>query len=60
MRIKTIILLAALLCTGSATLSTDCEAGVCIGIKPICLYPDHPVCLCRGISVTNCRWVCGH
>ena len=60
-RIKLLVVLVALLASGAATTAThNCQAGICMGIQPICLYPDHPVCLCQGISVTNCRWVCAH
>ena len=59
---KRLIIITALALTGGAAASTPttCEAGNCIGIRPICLAPDHPICICSGISITSCSWICGH
>jgi hypothetical protein len=59
---KRLIIIAALALTGGAAASapSTCQAGKCLGIPPICLAPDHPVCICSGISITSCRWICGH
>jgi hypothetical protein len=59
---KRLIITIALALSGGAAASTPttCEAGTCVGIPPICLYPDKPLCVCRGISVTNCRYICAH
>lgn len=27
-------------------LATDQTYGQCIGVPPICMYPDHPMCVC--------------
>lgn len=40
-------------------LATDQTYGQCIGVPPICMYPDHPMCVCQGLQI-NCTWVCGH
>lgn len=59
-RIHFAIVIALALLAGGTTLSYDCEAGTCIGPRPICMYPDKPLCLCKGFSVSSCRWVCAH
>lgn len=63
--------LIALLLTPSLTFAEDgpmCAAeelatgetyGQCIGVPPICMYPDRPMCVCQGLQV-SCTWVCGH
>lgn len=62
-RIVTIVLAACLL-TGIAAsvapLTPPAEAGQCMGLRPLCLYPDRPVCICQGLGPQGCRWVCGH
>lgn len=40
-------------------LATSETYGQCIGVPPICMYPDRPMCVCQGLQI-NCTWVCGH
>lgn len=30
----------------------------CIGIKPICMPGQRPICLCESSYSFNCAWVC--
>lgn len=30
----------------------------CIGVKPICMPGQHPVCICESDYSYNCSWVC--
>jgi len=43
----------------TSELVTSETYGQCIGVPPICRYPDHPMCICQGLQV-SCTWVCGH
>lgn len=40
-------------------LATGETYGQCMGVPPICMYPDHPMCVCQGLQI-SCTWVCGH
>lgn len=31
--------------------------GICMGVQPICLYPQHAVCTCDSYGF-NCYWRC--
>jgi hypothetical protein len=37
--------------------ATTPEANACWGLRPLCMSPQHPVCMCQNYG-TNCFWVC--
>lgn len=37
-------------------MSASSDIGQCFSLAPLCMYPQHPQCLCD--IMLNCFWVC--
>jgi hypothetical protein len=54
---KTIIILAAFLALGARSEAEPLSTR-CIGVRPICMPGQVPMCLCESSYSMNCAWIC--